>query len=94
MGEKPVSAARRSLTHDGFVHAVEARAARESVRRGETGCSLGASAMLATMPSLGRVTQLTQAGELPLGELTPLIAQLEEGCGQVLRKMRAVLCRA
>jgi len=72
----------------------EARAARESVRRGETGCSLGASAMLATMPSLGRVTQLTQAGELPLGELTPLIAQLEEGCGQVLRKMRAVLCRA
>lgn len=74
--------------------AEETCAAVQAVRRaegGDTG-SVGGSATLATMPSLGRVTLLAQAGEMPLPALTATIAQLEEGCRQLLRKQRAVLC--
>ena len=74
--------------------AEETRAAVQAVRRaeGEDAGSVGGSAMLATMPSLGRVTLLAQAGEMPLAVLTATITQLEEGCQHLLRKQRAVLC--
>lgn len=76
--------------------AEETRAAVHAVRSAEAkakaGGSIGGSATLATMPSLGRVTQLAQAGEMPLDVLTATISQLEEGCRQLLRKQRAVLC--
>lgn len=74
----------------------ETRAAVQAVRRaeGEEAGSIGGSATLATMPSLGRVTLLAQAGEIPVAVLTTTIAQLEEGCRQILRKQRAVLCAA
>ncbi len=76
--------------------AEETRAAVQTARRaeGEGAGSVGGSATLATMPSLGRVTLLAQAGEMPLAKLTATIAQLEEGCRHLLRKQRAVLCAA
>ena len=54
--------------------------------------SVGGAATLASMPELGRVTQLAQVGEMPVAVLGQTITQLEEGCKQLLRKMRTVLC--
>ena len=69
----------------------EASAARGSVRRGESGCSVGGSVMMATMPSLSRVTQLVQVGEIDPDNLTDMIGRCEEGCRQLLREIRQVL---
>ena len=70
----------------------EVAAALGSTSRDKSGCSVGGSVMMATMPSLSRVTQIVQTGELETEELMQMTRQCEEGCQQVLRGMRSALC--
>jgi|EP01047_Picozoa_sp_COSAG01_P067530 exosome complex component MTR3 len=73
-------------------HEEEMRIERQSRLRNESGMSCAGAVMMATMPSLSRVTQVEQVGEFEVATLTDILHRCQEGCRQLQARMTAVLC--